>query len=337
MRSFNKPFFLTYLSLISFQVYYIFLVVKDPIFGHRVPKTEAEGAVKKAQPVRPPMSPFPSAKSPMFYGEDPTIKQPPATLEEQVKFGGVLFLFYWAAVYLGNLSFQHTTVSSSTIMSTTNGIFLLILGLIFSTDHVNILKLVAVTMTLVGATTLVLSELKLGEWRTIGNMMSFSSAFFYSLYSVVLKRLSKDPGRVSIPLLLATVGSYSMIFLWPMFPILHFAGWETFVWPFDLASWASILFNVIFGFLIPTYLWTVAFVLTSPLIVALGISCTIPLTLLFELGYSKQVSLLSVLAGAFVVAGFLMMNAEAIFPESLKLSPCCTRQDDSGTGSEGKQ
>jgi drug/metabolite transporter (DMT)-like permease len=109
-----------------------------------------------------------------------------------------------------------------------------------------------------------------------------------------------------------------------LFIVLHYADIERFVWPYDLASWASILFNVVFGTLVPTYLWTLAFQLTSPLVVAVGVSSAVPLTLIFELAYSHNLPWSSVFAGSLVVAGFLLINTKSLCPDRDPEANCCT-------------
>lgn len=270
------------------------------------------------------MSPAVPMKSPVFHGEEPPKSLGPASPKDIQFYGAVLFVAYFCAVYLSNASFRFTTVASSTIMGTTNCFFLLLLGWAFGTDKLTMLKLLAITTTFLGACTLVASELWHGHWRLAGNLMSFGSAALFSLYSVVLTKLSGNSNRVSQPLLFATVGTYSMLFLWPLFIILHYADVEPFLWPYDLESWASILFNVIFGTLVPTYLWTLAFKLTSPLVVAVGVSCAVPLTLIFELIYSNHLPWISVLAGSLVVAGFLLINTKSLCPNKDQESNCCT-------------
>ena len=306
MKSFNKPWFLSYLSMIFFQVFYIFMLVKDPVFIHHT-TTEAH----LEEPVGVEERTEEGGKQVRFVGQDPVkARLSPFTVKELLRFAGILFLLYSAAVYLSNLAFQHTSVGSATIMATTNGIFMLAFGLAFGSDSFTWPKLASAALSLAGAIFLVVGEVPLGDWRLGGNLMSFGSSALYALHSVVLRRLSKgDSSRVSFPLLLAIAGTYSMVLLWPIFLLLHYTEVEPFVWPYDLASWASILFNVIFGSLLPAYLWTAAFELTTPMAVALGISCTVPLTLAFEVLYSHEVQWYSLVAGGLVVAGFLMINS----------------------------
>lgn len=284
------------------------MLVKDPVFIHH---TTTEANIREAEAEKEINGSESPQKQVKFAGEDPVkAMTSPFSINTLIRFSGCIFVLYAGAIYLSNLAFQHTSVSSATIMATTNGIFLLAFGLAFGTDFFAWPKLASVGLSLAGALFLIVGELPLGDWRLGGNLMSLASSACYGLHSVVLRKLSKgDSSRVSFPLLLALTGTYSMVFLWPAFILLHYTGAEIFVWPYDLASWASILFNVIFGSLVPAYLWTAAFELTTPMIVALGISCTVPLTLIFEVVYSHEVQWYSLVAGGLVVAGYLLINS----------------------------
>lgn len=247
---------------------------------------------------------------PVYFGEPPeALASKPVTSQEILQLGASLFLFYLAALYLSYLSYQYTAVSSATITGSSNGVFLLLLGVLFRFDRFTSIKVAAILCSILGCLILVLAEWKDSD-RTVGNLMGLGSSFFYAFYSILLHKLAKDPFRVSNPILFAVVGSFTMLLAWPMFIILHIEGIETFVLPEDLTSWTSILFNVIFGSLLPNYLWNVAYTLTTPFKCAMGISISIPAVLLLESLSGEIVTLAVYLSGFLLVAGFLAMNSE---------------------------
>lgn len=228
-----------------------------------------------------------------------------------------MFVLYVGACYLSNISFQYTSVSSSTIMATTNGIFLLFFGVIAATDTPTYLKFAAAIISSLGAFILIYFEAPQGTWRIIGNLMSLGSASFYALYSVLLKKIVKDESRVSIPILFAVVGTYTTLLLWPLLIILDKYNVETFQLPNTAMDWVSILTNIILGSLLPNYLWNVAFMLTTPLVVAIGVSFTVPITLLFEYFYGKEaITWIYIVSGSLVIAGFLLINYSTLYPQN---------------------
>jgi drug/metabolite transporter (DMT)-like permease len=90
-------------------------------------------------------------------------------------------------------------------MATTNGIFLLILGVMAGTDAVTYLKILSVLISASGAFFLIFFERTKGAVRTMGNMMSLGSSACYALYSVFLKKNVSDESRVSIPILFGNI------------------------------------------------------------------------------------------------------------------------------------
>jgi solute carrier family 35 protein F5 len=162
------------------------------------PQSDKNEIIRHASPQIP-------SRSPMFVGKRVIEEKPPLTLLEMAKLGFGLFVIYVAAAYLCNLSFQYTSVTSSTIMATTNGIFLLILGVMAGTDAVTYLKILSVLISASGAFFLIFFERTKGAVRTMGNMMSLGSSACYALYSVFLKKNVSDESRVSIPILFGNI------------------------------------------------------------------------------------------------------------------------------------
>lgn len=74
------------------------------------------------------------------------------------------------------------------------------------------------------------------------------------------------------------MGLINIVMLFPLFPIFHATGLETFEWP----NGRAILFlsvNAFVGTFISDYCWARSVVLVGPLVTTLGISLTIPLSI----------------------------------------------------------
>tara|TARA_B110000285_G_C14979363_1_gene540556 strand:- start:93 stop:356 length:264 start_codon:yes stop_codon:yes gene_type:complete len=83
------------------------------------------------------------------------------------------------------------------------------------------------------------------------------------------------------------VGLFNSIGLLPLFPILNYTGIETFEWP----NWKVIeglTINAILGTVISDYCWAKSVVLLGPLMTTLGITLTIPISMLFDAYYEKK-------------------------------------------------
>lgn len=114
-----------------------------------------------------------------------------------------------------------------------------------------------------------------------------------------------------MPLFFGLVGLFNVIFLWPGFVILHFTGVETFALPPTSKVWVVILMNSASSF-IADYCWAYAMLLTTPLLVTVGLSMTIPLSLIGQMIISKQYSSALYWVGAVIVLlSFLFINHES--------------------------
>lgn len=134
---------MTYATLIFFQLYYVFLLIPDPLAEKKHVQVEQ----------RRPMTPI---KSPIFL--EPETSMAEASQLDMIRIAGALFLLAFGAIYTSNLAFQETSVSAATILATTNGPFLLLFGVLFGYDHLSWTKLVAVLFTVVGAGVLLAAE-----------------------------------------------------------------------------------------------------------------------------------------------------------------------------------
>lgn len=189
-------------------------------------------------------------------------------------------------------------------------------------EVLSVLRVVAVLISVGGVILIGIPEFQKSDARMIGNSFALVGAFLYGVYSVYLKRISIDESRISMPLLFAFSGLYTLLFGWIVLLGLHLRGSEVFELPPDPAVYGYLAFNIIFGGLIPNYLWNVAFVCTSPLVVAIGISFNIPLTLVVEYYLKIRRGEVDVQffdyrfwAGICVVIGFIVVNLSNIYPQ----------------------
>ncbi|KAH7419013.1 hypothetical protein BKA64DRAFT_699061 [Cadophora sp. MPI-SDFR-AT-0126] len=215
------------------------------------------------------------------------------------------FCFLWfAANYLVAACLEYTSVASSTILTSTSSIWTLIFGALVRVEHFSYKKLIG------GTGFVVWYRLDLGE-IALGDAMAFGSAVMYGIYAVVMKKRIGNEDRVSMPLFFGLVGLFNVIFLWPGFIILHFTKVETFALPPTSKVWMVILMNSASSF-IADYCWAYAMLLTTPLLVTVGLSMTIPLSLIGQMVISKQYSSVLYWVGAVIVLlSFLFINHES--------------------------
>lgn len=227
----------------------------------------------------------------------------------------VFCALYLASNYATNLAFGNTSVGSASILAATCGFFTLIFGWLMGVEVLSVMRILAVLISVGGVVLIGIPEFRSSDNRMMGNLFAIIGAILYGIYSVFLKRVAIDESRLSMPLIFAFGGLYTLLFAWPILLALHWSGVETLELPSDNKTAAFLVFNVIFGGLIPNYLWNVAFVCTSPLVVAIGISFNIPLTLVVEtIKDNKNLFDYRFGAGICVVIGFIIVNLSNIYP-----------------------
>jgi hypothetical protein len=91
----------------------------------------------------------------------------------------------------------------------------------------------------------------------------------------MLKVRIGDESRIDMPLFFGFVGAFNVLLLWPVFPLLDWLGIETFQLPFTPTLWIIVLLNAFIGTFLSDYLWLLSMLMTSPLVVTLGISLTV--------------------------------------------------------------
>ena len=109
----------------------------------------------------------------------------------------------------------------------------------------------------------------------IGDILALLGAIFYGCYTTLLKLKIGNEDRIDMSLFFGFVGAFNILLLWPVIPILNYIGLETFEIPMNATLWAILLLNAFIGTFLSDYLWLLAMLMTSPLVVTLGISLTV--------------------------------------------------------------
>jgi len=246
------------------------------------------------------------------------------TVAETAKLSLEFCLLWFIANYFMGACLKYTSVASSTILTSTSSIWTLVFGALVRVERFSLRKLLGVLASLAGI--ILISSVDLsgdndenrGDFPhksqqdiAIGDAMAFFSAIMYGVYTVVMKKRIGNEDRVNMPLFFGLVGLFNVVFLWPGFFILHFTGVETFEFPPTGKIWAIVLINSLSSF-ISDFCWAYAMLLTTPLVVTVGLSLTIPLSLVGQIILSNQYSSTMYWIGAFVVfLSFLFINHES--------------------------
>ena len=145
----------------------------------------------------------------------------------------------------------------------------------------------------------------------IGDALALLSALAYGFYSVYMKKwMGADESRVNMPLFFGFIGLFNILLLWPALFLLHVTGIETFEVPPTGKVVTIILVNSVSS-LVSDYCWAYGMLLTSPLLVTVGLSLTIPLSLVGQMIIDAQYSSVVYWLGAgVVVLSFVFINHE---------------------------
>lgn len=182
----------------------------------------------------------------------------------------VQFCMLWfLANYFALACLQYTTVGSTTILTSTSGVWTLIFGAFIGVERLTVRKVIGVVASFVGVIlisrvdvsssgnetptpTTAQSEKNVGGTLgsfphktpaeiALGDAMAAFSAIMYGVYTIVMKKQVGDESRVNMQLFFGLVGFFNVFLLWPGFIIMHLMGLETFTLPPTGRIWTIIL------------------------------------------------------------------------------------------------
>ncbi|KAI8871482.1 hypothetical protein GQ42DRAFT_174523 [Ramicandelaber brevisporus] len=301
-QAFNKPFFITYVNTASLSLHLViyFQSSKECRFERQ----------RRQQQQRQQQQREPEAES--------DINLAPLTFVETAKVSAAFCLTWFAANSASNSSLAYTTVANSTILSSTSGIFTLMLGAYVGTESFVVSKLAAVASSFIGVYLVcnatpqqatAISAMNEITPTMIGNGLALLGAVLYAAYTTLLKVRVGDERRINTPLFLGMVGVFNTVFLWLWLALMHYTGIEPFEWPPSAHIWGMIIVNALIGTFLSDLCWMLAMLMTSPLVTTLGLSLTIPLALFGDVVFKHAILPPSYWVGSFlVVIGFIAIN-----------------------------
>lgn len=235
---------------------------------------------------------------------------------ETFKLSAIFSIIWFLSNYFQNASLSLTNVSSSTILSSTSGLFTLIFGVLAKIENFNYTKCAGVLISLFGVIFVSKADHNpsddIGNSPILGDILSLCGSILYGLYTVLLKKKIPNEDKVDTMLFFGFVGLINTLCLIPLFPIFHFLGIESFSFvEFDQDIWKILLVNAFIGSFISDCLWLYAVLLTSAVIVTVGISLTIPFALIGDIFFKGvDANAHHFIGAALVILGFLFVNFE---------------------------
>lgn len=251
------------------------------------------------------------------------------TLYDTVKLSLEFCLLWFSANYFAAACLEYTTVASSTILASTSSIWTLLCGSVLRVERFTLRKFLGVVASLLGVVIISSVDVsgdtdenrgsfphKTTRELAIGDAMAFVSAVLYGFYAVYMKKRIGDESKVNMPLFFGLVGLFNVLLLWPGIIILSLTGIEPFQLPPTRKIFTIVMVNSASS-LVSDFCWAYSMLLTSPLIITVGLSLTIPLSLIGQMVLDGQyMSWLYWVGAAVMVLSFLFVNHEEERDES---------------------
>ncbi|CAE6500961.1 unnamed protein product [Rhizoctonia solani] len=318
---YNKPFFVTYMNTASFALYLIPALAKHAL---------GERNSAKRDHVREGYQALVDDDESGVNDEcstDPEVTTPtrdsPLTVPETARLASIFCVFWFAANWTVNASLGFTSVASTTILSSMSGFFTLLIGRAFSVETLNLYKLGAVIVSFAGSVLVSLADSPGTEspitgsprfnsghshpQAIVGDFLALGSALFYALYVVLLKVRIGDESRINMQLFFGFVGIFNVLGFWPIGVLLHYTGVEMFEPPSSRKALYAVLLNM-FITLSSDFIYVLAMLKTTPLVVTVGLSLTIPLAVAGDLFLGTSTSAQAIVGATLVLFAFVVIG-----------------------------
>ncbi|KAH9837075.1 uncharacterized protein C8Q71DRAFT_756716 [Rhodofomes roseus] len=328
---YEKPFLVTYLNTSAFSVYLLPYLIRrtmerfrrDNVRGNTRSQSDYEPLATEADAAEILAS---TESSPVSSAVDRLNTRETAQLA--ALFCPLWFIANWSV----NASLDYTSVASATILSSMSGFFTLGLGRLFRVETLTLVKLGAVVTSFGGVVLVSLSDSQqstppptspsvepppttenpittFASAHIFGDLLALLSALFYALYVILLKVRIKEESRIDMQLFFGFVGLFNILACWPIGIVLHLIGVERLELPYTNKAILALLINMAIT-LSSDFIYVLAMLKTTPLVVTVGLSLTMPLAVIGDFFLSKPAKAQVIVGAVVVLCSFVMVGLE---------------------------
>ncbi|KAI1793881.1 hypothetical protein LXA43DRAFT_971541 [Ganoderma leucocontextum] len=351
---YEKPFLVTYLNTSAFALYLIpFAIRRARCRSHKnveVSGREAYEPLLTHAEAAETLGVTNTQHIPLESGAGGDKFSQPLTIRETAHLAAVFCLLWFVANWTVNASLDYTSVASATILSSMSGFFTLGIGRIFRVESLTLIKIAAVIASFFGVVLVSLSDSSqpqsfgptspsagmsyLPSMPIVGDAFALLSALFYALYVTLLKVRIRSESRIDMQLFFGFVGLFNILTCWPIGVVLHLTGVETIQLPHTSKVVTALLINMAIT-LSSDYIYVIAMLKTTPLVVTVGLSLTMPLAVLGDFFLGRPVKAQVVFGAVIVVSSFLALGLEdSRHAEDHDLISSNQTHQESGTGGD---
>ncbi|KIK71131.1 hypothetical protein GYMLUDRAFT_33263 [Collybiopsis luxurians FD-317 M1] len=325
---YEKAFLVTYLNTSAFALYLLPSLVRFCLRKSSLAQKFSKATRYEYQPLRSEeihTDTSPSVESTTYIVETlGSSELAPLSTRETANLALVFCFIWFAANWTLNAALDYTSVASATILSSTSGFFTLGIGRLFNVETLSVAKIGAVIASFIGVLLVALSDssesssgtnglisapISVSTRYALGDFLALFSAAFYAFYVILLKVRIRSESRIDMQLFFGFVGLFNIILCWPIGVLLHLTGVEEFELPSTGKAVGALLVNMAITWS-SDFLYVLAMLKTTPLVVTIGLSLTIPLAVVGDFFLGKQTQL-QVLAGALLVLiSFVVVGAD---------------------------
>ncbi|KAG6849861.1 hypothetical protein H0H93_004210, partial [Arthromyces matolae] len=293
---FHKPFLVTYLNTSAFMLYLIPYALKR---RGRLGRAGYESIHDEEE-----MAVYDTSREVLV----------PLTNKETRDLAWIFCFLWFIANWSLNAALDYTSVASATILSSMSGFFTLVIGRFVQVETLTFSKFSAVVLSFMGVVMVSLSDSSSSTFLQpsnllLGDFLAIISAITYGLYVTLLKVRIHVESRIDMQLFFGYVGLFNVLTCWVVGVVLHISGVELFEWPTSNSAVWSIILNMLIT-LSSDYIYVIAMLKTTPLVVTIGLSLTIPLAVVGDLFLGKDVRLLVLVGAVVVVSSFILVGLD---------------------------